>query len=366
MSKETKKTPQQATETEKGKNREPLKGNEKEAVAENTAGKPTNGDKKAVAPSKAGVWQTWLRPVVALVVICLIASGLLGITNSITQPLILQNAAKTAEEARKQLLPSATGFTDVTPNPLPENILSVYKAAGDAGYVIEAYGTGYGGKVPAMVAINADGKITGVKFLDNNETPGLGKKLITDTKFAAQFAGKKTEEAIEGNQIDGVAAATLSTNGALAAINTATQYYNIALMGGTLAYDLPEAALKQLMPNATSWQQFALKADKIAGAYLGSDGTIVLVAQGKGAHTIYAAAALDAKGTITGLWLDTSQETPNYGLGISENTEYINQFVGKTDTGNVQGIAGATLTSKGITSAVNAILAAYPAAKEAA
>ncbi|MDL2324841.1 FMN-binding protein [Ruminococcaceae bacterium OttesenSCG-928-A16] len=336
-----------------------------DTAEEAPAAKPGPAKAKLAKPTSE-VWQVWLRPVVVLVVICLITSLLLGVTNSITLPLVTQNAAAAEDAARKELLPSATNFENVTPTPLPDNIMSVYKADGDAGYVVGAYGKGYGGKVPALVAINAEGQIAGVKFLENGETPGLGQKLITDKNFTQQFTGRSADKALDNSDIDGIAAATLSTNAALTAINAATNYYNINIMGGTLAYNLPEDALAQLMPKAKSWQQLEVKADKIAGAYLGDDGTYVLVAQGQGEKTLYAAVAMDNDGTITALWLDTSKETPTIGLEMSENQEYIDQYVGQKDTAGVQGVAGVTHTSDGILSAVEAALAALPAAKEVA
>ncbi len=49
------------------------------------------------------VWNPWLRPVVALVAICLTVSLLLGITNLITAPIIKENAAQAAAEAMDRL-----------------------------------------------------------------------------------------------------------------------------------------------------------------------------------------------------------------------------------------------------------------------
>ena len=43
--------------------------------------------------------------------------------------------------------------------------------------MITAASKGYGGDVPVMVAFNSEGTITAVKFLDNDETPGLGQKV---------------------------------------------------------------------------------------------------------------------------------------------------------------------------------------------
>ena len=45
-------------------------------------------------------WNDILKPVVVLTVICFVVSGLLGLTNSITAPIIEENARLAADAAR--------------------------------------------------------------------------------------------------------------------------------------------------------------------------------------------------------------------------------------------------------------------------
>ena len=44
------------------------------------------------------------------------------------------------------------------------------------GYAFKVKDKGFGGVYNVMVGIGNDGNITGVKLLDNTETPGLGSK----------------------------------------------------------------------------------------------------------------------------------------------------------------------------------------------
>ena len=80
---------------------------------------------------------------------------------------------------RTELLPEADTFTKVECT--VEGVTEAYKADNGAGYVITAASKGYGGDVPVMVAFNSEGTITAVKFLDNDETPGLGQNCLLYT-----------------------------------------------------------------------------------------------------------------------------------------------------------------------------------------
>ena len=58
-------------------------------------------------------WTEMTRPVVVLVVICLVASALLGFTNAKTAPVIEENIRIEAEKPRKVVLPAASEFTEL-------------------------------------------------------------------------------------------------------------------------------------------------------------------------------------------------------------------------------------------------------------
>ena len=52
-------------------------------------------------------------PVVVLVAICFVTTLLLALTNSVSEPIIIKNAAITATANRKELLPDADDFTQL-------------------------------------------------------------------------------------------------------------------------------------------------------------------------------------------------------------------------------------------------------------
>ena len=58
-------------------------------------------------------WTEMARPVVVLVIICLVASALLGFTNAKTAPVIEENIRIEAEKTRKAVLPAASEFAEL-------------------------------------------------------------------------------------------------------------------------------------------------------------------------------------------------------------------------------------------------------------
>lgn len=55
--------------------------------------------------------QDYIKPTLVLAIICLVVTLLLSATYEITLPIIEENAVRTAEEARKEVLPEADSFT---------------------------------------------------------------------------------------------------------------------------------------------------------------------------------------------------------------------------------------------------------------
>ena len=101
-------------------------------------------------------WTEMARPVVVLVVICLVASALLGITNAKTAPVIEENIRIEAEKTRKEVLPAEK--------------------------------TGYGGAVVVTVGFDTEGKILSVKANVSTETQGVGSK-VGEASMLEKFEG---------------------------------------------------------------------------------------------------------------------------------------------------------------------------------
>ena len=176
--------------------------------------------------AKSNVMTDFGAPIIVLVLICVIMSGLLALTNSATAPIIAEAERKANEEARLEVLPDADSFLQVEQAGLPDAVKEVYQAENGAGYTFSLTTQGYGGKntLKMAVGIDMDGKITGVKVLSHKETPGLGSKVTTEESFYGQFPGLDAAGAAAADTISG---ATFSSN-----------YYKAAIADAFAAFDL--------------------------------------------------------------------------------------------------------------------------------
>ena len=163
--------------------------------------------------AKSGVTADFVLPIVVLVLICAVMSGLLAVTNNITDPIIKAAEEEANRAARLEVLPQADDFEEVTVEGLPDAVTEVYKAANGAGYTFSIVAQGYGGKgtLKIAVGIDMDGKITGTKVLSHEETAGLGSKITTGA-FQGQFPGKDAGYVSDIKNIDTISGATRSSN----------------------------------------------------------------------------------------------------------------------------------------------------------
>ena len=146
-----------------------------------------------------------------LFVITAIASGVLAYINTLTQPIIEENQRIAQEKARKEVLPSAITFEEVSGD-------LTYHIGKDAeenvvGYTFVASLYGYSGDVKTMVGINTDLVIEKIKVISQTETPGLGANC-EKPEFQKQFSGKqKVEMKVDkdGGTIVSLTGATITT-----------------------------------------------------------------------------------------------------------------------------------------------------------
>ena len=136
-------------------------------------------------------WTEMARPVVVLVVICLVASALLGFTNAKTAPVIEENIRIEAENTRKAVLPEASAFTqiDVSDELAANGVTGIFEGDNGTGYVVTAEKTGYGGTVTVTVGFDTEGKIGCVKANVSSETQGVGSKVGEDSMLN-KFVGR--------------------------------------------------------------------------------------------------------------------------------------------------------------------------------
>ena len=111
--------------------------------------------------------------------------------------------------------------------------------AADEGYVVTVTDKeGYGGDIQITVGVTKDGTVSGVSILSISETAGLGMRA-TEAKFQEQYVGKNTDKFYvskdggEGEPIDAISGATITSRAFTGAVNTAIGYCKNAFQEGS-------------------------------------------------------------------------------------------------------------------------------------
>ncbi len=165
-----------------------------------------------------------LKPILVLVGICIVISGLLAGVNAITAPIIEAADLKAMENTLQQLLPNATSFTKLDCD--LDSVVAVYKDDGGSGYAIVTIGKGYKGDITVTTALDPDGVILGVSADASGETAGVGTKT-GQPDFTNRFAGLQNS----AESVDIIAGATISSKAVKAAVETALEAYRAVQEG---------------------------------------------------------------------------------------------------------------------------------------
>lgn len=319
---------------------------------------------------KGKTWNDMIKPVVVLVVICILSSAALAGANYITAPIIKEQQSAAANAAFLAVLPEADNFDEVT-DFATSGVSKVLKAQNGAGWVIQAAAKGFGGDVPVVVGFNTDGSIVKVQFMENGETAGFGQKLVDGSddgiKFAAQFEGKSGAQKI-GETVDGITGATVSSKAAVAAINTAVNCFGEVALGqaAVVEEEVPELTAETAPEYLAGAPVEVIDTPEgLKAAYKGGDVT-VLAAEEMGweyGTPMTVMVAFDGTGAIKSIWVDVSAQTA--GIGDQANgSEYLGQYTGIADEAGLDGvdtIAGATQSTLGVKKAVRKCIQAFVA-----
>lgn len=171
-------------------------------------------------------WNKIFKPIVVLVIICIVVTGALAATNGVTAPIITAATQEAERAARSELLPEAEDFEPVTGVEVA-NVSAIYKSTNDVGVVITSSAKGYGGDVVVMTAITPDGTIKQIKVTEQSETKGIGSNVVSTPSYWERYEGVSAGQALVLNQdIDAYSGATISSKAVLSAVNSAIEAYN--------------------------------------------------------------------------------------------------------------------------------------------
>ncbi|MBQ7218340.1 MAG: RnfABCDGE type electron transport complex subunit G [Ruminococcus sp.] len=172
-----------------------------------------------------------LIPTISLFLICLVVTAALALTNNVTAEKIAENEAQSKQESMFSVLPEADHFEQVFEG-IDDMYIGVDKNGNEVGYAISTATQGYGGQVKVMTGIK-DNKIIGVDvFYNDDETPGLGKNTSNES-FRDQYKELLSDGSIsvskdggEGQTVDAVTSATISSRAVTKAVNHACLLYS--------------------------------------------------------------------------------------------------------------------------------------------
>lgn len=170
---------------------------------------------------QGNTFQEMIKPLLVLVIICLVVSALLGFTNSVTAPIVEENERIKAEETRQSVLAGSQSFTEIDCDTEALSITSAYKEDSGKGYVITAGRKGYGGEVVVTVGIDGSGKVVGLSANVSTETSGVGSKAGLPA-YTDKYVGLSGS----ANGVDTISGATYSSTAVRNGVSAALAAYD--------------------------------------------------------------------------------------------------------------------------------------------
>lgn len=165
---------------------------------------------------KSSTFQDFVKPVLVLFAICVVVAALLGLVNSVTAPIIEENARVKAEQTRAAVLSGAQSFTEIECDTEALGIDSAYVEDSGLGYVITASRKGYGGYVTVTVGLDENGTIVGLNADVSTETSGVGSKA-GESAYIEKYLGASGS----ADAVDTISNATYSSTAVKAGVNAA-------------------------------------------------------------------------------------------------------------------------------------------------
>jgi electron transport complex protein RnfG len=189
-----------------------------------------------------------------LLAFALVGTAMLAYVFEITRAPIEKSEAEARLALFKQILPTSAYDNDLLKDvieippsdllgnhlPTQANIARLNHQA--AGIILEAIAhDGYSGDIKLLIAIRADGSISGVRVLAHKETPGLGDyidiahgnwiKLFNDESLSKETAQDDIEKLWrvkkDGGKFDYMAGATITPRAVVKAVFKALQFFEM-------------------------------------------------------------------------------------------------------------------------------------------
>ena len=182
------------------------------------------------------------------------------------------------------------------------------------GTQMTASAKGFASDVIVTVTVDDDGKIVAIEVDSSKETNGFGTRCMDDEEFLSQFIGQTIPVDVD------------------------------ALSGASVTSRAIETAVNSLTPA----EPIPAKSPVIGGTQM--------TATAKGfASDVIVTVTVDDTGKIVAIEVDSSNETPGFGVRCMDDEEFLSQFIGQTIPVDVDALSGASVTSRAIEDAVNSL-----------
>ncbi len=170
--------------------------------------------------------------ILVLTITAVVVGGMLAGFYKLVEPTIEENRLREERRAVFSVLPGVADYSVIEKRLNKRDVVRIFRGVDQdgrlIGYAFIAEGPGFQGIIKMMVGLNVDMKsLSGLKVLEQVETPGLGNKIM-EKWFEDQFRGLSIEPKIEyiknrkpekPNQIQAITGATITTRAVTEIIN---------------------------------------------------------------------------------------------------------------------------------------------------
>ena len=165
-----------------------------------------------------------------LTLVCLVCAAILGGAYAMTYKPIQQANENILKASIGAVLPEGGSISEEKTAVFDGRTYTYYEQlSGDAvqAYAVKSSTTGFGGTLELMVGVLPDGTVNSTRVLSHSETPGLGAKCQTDTKFIDQFKGLGPDKLVklraDGGDGDAITASTITSRAYTLAVSNAVE-----------------------------------------------------------------------------------------------------------------------------------------------
>ncbi|OIP12122.1 MAG: electron transporter RnfG [Betaproteobacteria bacterium CG2_30_59_46] len=182
-----------------------------------------------------------------LTAFAVVGTALLAATYLVTRPIIAETEKQAKLALIGQILPATLYDNDLLKdaallppakelgNSEPTTVYRAVKEGKPSAAVLEVIAPdGYSGKIRMIVAIKADGEISGVRVVTHHETPGLGDYIeiaknrwirIFEGKSLSKYANQDWKVKKDGGKFEHTAGATVSPRAVVKAVHKSLEYF---------------------------------------------------------------------------------------------------------------------------------------------